>query len=136
MGAERVKTYISRLPNKKAVELDEVYKNTDPAGLELLGKMLKLDPLERITAEKALEHPYLGKYHDVDDEPVCYSPFDFSFDKQTMTKESLKESIIKEIELYKSQKKVVSPSCPEKAFCSRTSLSSGKLPMNSLGQTV
>ncbi|XP_028400572.1 probable cyclin-dependent serine/threonine-protein kinase DDB_G0278487 [Dendronephthya gigantea] len=100
MGAKRVKTYISKLPNKKVVELDKIYTEANPVGLDLLGQMLKLDPLERISAAKALEHEYLAKYHDIDDEPVCISPFDFSFDEQHVTKESLKKSIIEEIGCY------------------------------------
>ncbi len=31
--------------------------------------MLQLDPNDRITCEQALEHPYLEKFHDIDDEP-------------------------------------------------------------------
>ena len=31
--------------------------------------MLQLDPLERITCEEALSHPYLKTFHDPDDEP-------------------------------------------------------------------
>lgn len=100
MGAKRVKTYISKLPNKKVVELDKIYSEANPVGLELLSQMLKLDPLDRISAAKALEHEYLAKYHDIDDEPVCISPFDFSFDEENVSKESLKKSIIKEIECY------------------------------------
>ena len=100
MGAERVKTYISKLPNKQAVELDKIYNKANPVGLQLLSQMLKLDPIERITAEQALEHEYLKKYHDIDDEPVCFSPFDFSFDQHNVSKETLKKSICKEIELY------------------------------------
>ena len=100
MGAERVKTYISKLPHKQAVELDKIYNKANSVGLKLLSQMLKLDPLERITAKQALEHEYLEKYHDIDDEPVCFSPFDFSFDKHNVSKETLKKSICKEIECY------------------------------------
>ena len=107
MGAERVKTYISKLPNKQPVQLDKIYSNANPVGLQLLSQMLKLDPLERITAAKALEHEYLVNYHDIDDEPVCFSPFDFSFDQQNLSKESLKKSIIEEIECYTKRADVV-----------------------------
>jgi len=50
-------------------------------GLDLLEKMLKFDPSDRITIEEALEHPYLEAYHDLDDEPIHHSPFDFSFEQ-------------------------------------------------------
>ena len=109
MGAERVKTYISKLPHKQAVQLDKIYSSANPVGLELLSQMLKLDPLERITAAKALEHEYLANYHDIDDEPLCFSPFDFSFDQQNLSKESLKKSIIQETECYTKHVDVVWP---------------------------
>ena len=113
MGAERVKTYISKLPNKQAVELDKIYNNANPVGLKLLSQMLKLDPLERITAKQALEHEYLQKYHDIDDEPVCFSPFDFSFDQHNVSKETLKKSICKEIECYSKTTDSVQPLAKE-----------------------
>ena len=107
MGAERVKTYISKLPNKQPVDLDKIYNKANPVGLTLLSQMLKLDPLERLTAAKALEHEYLVKYHDIDDEPVCFSPFDFTFDQHNVSKQSLKRSIVQEIECYTKTADVV-----------------------------
>lgn len=38
--------------------------------VDLLSKMLVLDPDRRITAAKALAHPYFREYHDDNDEPV------------------------------------------------------------------
>ena len=38
--------------------------------IELLEKMLVLDPDERITSADAIKHPYLAKYHDPDDEVI------------------------------------------------------------------
>ena len=109
MGAERVKTYISKLPNKQAVELDKIYNKANPVGLKLLSQMLQLDPLERITATKALEHEYLANYHDIDDEPVCFLPFDFSFDQHHVSKETLKKSICEEIKCYTKTTDPVQP---------------------------
>lgn len=41
--------------------------------------MLVIDPDKRISAEEALEHPYLAVYHDPNDEPVAETMFDWSF---------------------------------------------------------
>lgn len=97
-----MKTYINKLPKKEPVQFNKIYENANPISLRLLEKMLQLDPLQRVTAAEALEHEYLEKYHDMDDEPCCISPFDFSFDSQNVSKESLKKQILKEIEFYNS----------------------------------
>jgi len=36
--------------------------------IDLLEKLLKFDPSERITAADALKHPYFSEYHDYMDE--------------------------------------------------------------------
>ena len=48
--------------------------------IDLLNKLLEFDPAKRITVEEALAHPYLGAYHDEDDEPTHTETFDFSFE--------------------------------------------------------
>nr|VZI47096.1 unnamed protein product [Spirometra erinaceieuropaei] len=42
--------------------------------LDLLGKILTLDPDRRLTAAQALAHPYFATYHDESDKPVA-KPF-------------------------------------------------------------
>ncbi|GAA98707.1 uncharacterized protein L969DRAFT_91371 [Mixia osmundae IAM 14324] len=60
----------SKLPNAKALNLDAVqpfsklraiFKYTTEAGLDLLSKLLRYDPKQRITAEEALKHPYFSE---------------------------------------------------------------------------
>lgn len=49
------------------------------AAIDLLERMLDLDPDSRITAEQALCHPYLSQYADPSDEPIA-EPYDQSFE--------------------------------------------------------
>jgi serine/threonine protein kinase len=49
--------------------------------IDLIEKMLILDPNERITCEQALAHPYLASYHDEEDEPSG-SVYDDAFESQ------------------------------------------------------
>ncbi|VDK39918.1 unnamed protein product [Dibothriocephalus latus] len=44
---------------------------------DLLRKMLVLDPLQRITVDEALQHPYINLWFD-DSEVNAVSPFSFS----------------------------------------------------------
>jgi len=51
--------------------LDEMYPNADPEAMDLLKKLLAFNPLKRITVEHALEHPYVGQFHNLAEEISC-----------------------------------------------------------------
>ncbi|KAK3529237.1 hypothetical protein QTP70_021910 [Hemibagrus guttatus] len=104
IGAERVRSYILSLPYRAPVPLSKLYPQAEPVALDLLNSMLNFDPLERISVCQALEHPYLAKYHDPDDEPVCVPAFDFEFDRQPMGREQIKEAILAEIQDFHQKK--------------------------------
>ncbi|XP_056389821.1 mitogen-activated protein kinase 7 isoform X2 [Hyla sarda] len=98
IGAERVRAYIQSLPSRQPVPWTDLYPQGDRKALDLLSKMLRFDPWERISVREALRHPFLSKYHDPDDEPECVPAFDFGFDKKILTKEQIKEAIVGEID--------------------------------------
>ncbi|CAB1312069.1 unnamed protein product [Coregonus sp. 'balchen'] len=50
------------------------------------------------TIVSGVEHHYLSKYHDQDNEPICVHAFDFEFDKAPMSREQIKEAILVEIQ--------------------------------------
>ena len=58
-----------------------------------LGMILSLAFL---AVDEALCHPYLSSLHDINDEPVCPSPFSFDFEQSSITEENIKELIWKE----------------------------------------
>ncbi len=62
--------------------LKELYPRASKKAIDLLSKMLVFNPRERINVEQALKHPYLNKYHDPDDEPICVPAFNFAFEKE------------------------------------------------------
>ncbi len=100
VGSERVKAYLQSLPPRKPVELSVLFPNASSLALDLLRRMLQLDPKKRLSSEDGLAHRYLGQYHDVKDEPVCRPPFDFTFEKELVSKEDLTKAIIDEIMDY------------------------------------
>lgn len=57
-GVTSLPDFKSSFPKWSPKELSTVVSSLDPAGIDLLSKMLILDPSRRITARNALEHEY------------------------------------------------------------------------------
>lgn len=72
--------YIESLPKKPKVPLNQIFSSVPDEALELLDRMLDLNPERRITVDEALKHPFLEPMHDPDDEPVFVGQIDFSFE--------------------------------------------------------
>lgn len=72
--------YVESLPHKEKVALQELFPGHPPEALDLLDKLLNLNPVERIEIEEALRHPFLELLHDSDDEPSFEGQIDFSFE--------------------------------------------------------
>jgi len=51
--------------------LDEMYTNADPEAMDLLKKLLAFNPDKRLTVEQALEHPFVGQFHNPAEEITC-----------------------------------------------------------------
>ncbi|KAJ0987694.1 hypothetical protein J5N97_006050 [Dioscorea zingiberensis] len=97
---EDSRKYIRHLPRFARQSFASLFPHVHPAAIDLVEKMLTFNPLQRITVEEALEHPYLSKLHDIADEPICMDPFSFDFEQQPLTEEEMKELIYKESLLF------------------------------------
>lgn len=52
----------------KGIPWSNICPNATKDALDLLSKMIRFDPDERITAAEALYHPFLKEYHEYIDE--------------------------------------------------------------------
>ncbi|CAG8083429.1 unnamed protein product [Penicillium nalgiovense] len=71
--------FVDLLPKKESFGLTSILGDADPQdiltfiAIDLVEKMLNVDPHGRITTADAIKHPYVVTYQDSDDEPVCVS---------------------------------------------------------------
>ena len=60
-GVTKLPEFKLTFPQFKGKGLNEYNKNIDPIGLDLLSKMIQIDPCKRISAKQALQHPYFNE---------------------------------------------------------------------------
>lgn len=73
----RARRFMLGLPDTSPVNLGVKFPDSNADAVDLLSKMLILDPNRRITVEQALEHPYLSSLHDATLEPLAESHVDW-----------------------------------------------------------
>ena len=89
--------YIRSLPVFQKKPFSDQFGINDPLAVDLLDRLLVVDPAQRISAEEALSHPYLTHYSDPDDEPVA-PPYDQGFEELELDTESWRKLVWEEIE--------------------------------------
>ena len=94
--SQDAKNWLRSLPKKTRKHFPQVFPLTTVEGADLLEKMLDLDADTRITAEEALEHPYLADLADPTDEPVA-QPYDQTFEDYNLSVMEWKEKVWKEV---------------------------------------
>ncbi|KAJ5982249.1 hypothetical protein N7451_012349 [Penicillium sp. IBT 35674x] len=71
--------HVESLPEPKTCSFIAFFQNAHPQAVDILGKLLDLDPEKRVKAADALSHPFVSTYHDPEDGPVSEKPVDWSF---------------------------------------------------------
>lgn len=101
IGSVRAQNYVRSLPIMRKVPYSELFRDANPLALDLLEKMLTLDPYERITVNEALNHPYLAIWHDPKDEPECKVKFDFKTFETVDDIALMKQLIVEEVKNFR-----------------------------------
>merc|ERR1711998_280543 len=65
---------------EKAKPLKERFPGASDEALDFLSNLMCFNPTKRMTAEQALNHPYLSQFHNEADEPVLTSAILISLD--------------------------------------------------------
>jgi len=96
---ENALAYIKGIKKKPKKNFRKLFPKANPLAVDLVEKMLTFNPIERISVEEALRHPYLKDlYEDLDNhKQECKENFDFEFEKIPLTKPTLKKLMFDEI---------------------------------------
>ena len=64
----QARTYIESMPYHPRKDFSKFFVGANPLAIDVLERLLVMDPDTRMTAEEALAHPYFASYADPDDE--------------------------------------------------------------------
>mmetsp|Transcript_70294 Transcript_70294/g.161267 ORF Transcript_70294/g.161267 Transcript_70294/m.161267 type:complete len:490 (-) Transcript_70294:141-1610(-) len=94
----RAKRFMLGLPPTPRVDLSTKFPDANADALDLLSKMLILDPSKRINVNECLEHPYLASLHDETLEPTADTNVEWD-DIETceLTKKNLQRLIFEDV---------------------------------------
>eukprot|EP00658_Telonema_sp_P-2_P059488 TRINITY_DN4843_c0_g1_i2.p1 TRINITY_DN4843_c0_g1~~TRINITY_DN4843_c0_g1_i2.p1 ORF type:complete len:392 (+),score=127.91 TRINITY_DN4843_c0_g1_i2:163-1338(+) len=89
---------VLKMPQYPRKPWESVLKDANPQAIDMINKLLVYDPVGRLSAAQALEHPYLAQLHQAEYEPVADGPFELEWEhEQNLTVEAVKELIHAEI---------------------------------------
>uniref|UniRef100_A0A0B6ZJW0 mitogen-activated protein kinase n=1 Tax=Arion vulgaris TaxID=1028688 RepID=A0A0B6ZJW0_9EUPU len=96
IASKDAQMYIRSLPKQKKKDYHKYFAGANGLAIDLLEKMLDLDPDTRISVHEALKHPYIRQYHDPEDEPTA-SIFDSSFEAHGCNTEGWRKLVYHEV---------------------------------------
>jgi len=79
-------TMLDSLGDVKPRKLKDIFPNASAEALDLMAKLLTFNPITRYNIDQTLEHPYVGQFHNPDDEPVCDRDITIPIDDNTKFK--------------------------------------------------
>ncbi|CAD6251902.1 unnamed protein product [Miscanthus lutarioriparius] len=95
----KARRYIKSLPYTPGVPLASMYPHAHPLAIDLLQKMLIVDPTKRISVTEALEHPYMSPLYDPSANPPAQVPIDLDID-ENISSEMIREMMWQEMLHY------------------------------------
>jgi serine/threonine protein kinase len=71
---------VNSLPKKNPTKVSTFIHYENPVALDLIDKLLAIDPKKRYTVDQALDHPYFSSIRDESEETSFIGKIDFDFE--------------------------------------------------------
>ena len=118
--SRQAKKFLASVQGKAPVDFETLYPSCNPVAIDLLKKLLKFEPGERLDSTGALAHPYfdaLRASNKTPDPPVSVD-FEFDFESQNLSRGRLKALITEEVKGVQRNRKKPSPKASSSAAVS------------------
>ncbi|KAL0488164.1 alpha-1,3-mannosyl-glycoprotein 2-beta-N-acetylglucosaminyltransferase [Acrasis kona] len=99
-GSNNGRQFVAKMDFKEKMDFEKEYKGHDSQAVDLLKKMLTIDPDKRISAEEAMRHPYFAQIFDPEDTTRADNVFEFGYENNMKTIEDIKQETFKVILQY------------------------------------
>jgi mitogen-activated protein kinase 15 len=120
-------TMLESLPDTEPRSLQALYPNASEEAIDLLQKLLMFNPDKRITAEEALAHPYVGQFHNPEEEISCEKQIHMPInDNKKLSVAAYREELYASVCKVAVEKKEVRSKKPKKKSSGTKKSSSGE----------
>lgn len=93
----KAREFMDQQPYREPVDFSTLFPTADPTEVDMVAKLLRWNPDERMTVDEALEHPFVSDLHDPFDEPITYPIESFEFERPDIQIPELKMLLWEEI---------------------------------------
>lgn len=116
--SDRARAFILDLPQTEVIPLADLFPFLDcnHYAIDLLKRLLIIQPDKRISVEEALDHKFMEALHNSEDEPEANISIVFDFENEDMSKEKVQELIWEQIRYYHTELSTSFPSNPWRAL--------------------
>ncbi|GMH62898.1 hypothetical protein TL16_g03580 [Triparma laevis f. inornata] len=97
--SRQAKKFLDSVRGKAAVDFETLYPSCNPVAIDLLKKLLKFEPGERLDATTALNHSYFDALRNSNKspDPPISTDLEFDFESQNLSRGRLKALIAEEV---------------------------------------
>jgi len=92
-------TYLKSFSPIKRCNLSIKYPGASEQAINLLNKMLQVNPYFRISVDDALEHPLFAKLRNVEKEKIALTPVFIDFEEQDLDEDCLRQVFLQAVKL-------------------------------------